>query len=220
MSRAKPGQEPPTDAQAEAELPVGSDEAGASGKTTVAADTAEETTLAPAVVKDPVETSVVENVAPKVEHETVVKDHEEKEKTVIDKERHQDHYHTTVVPAQAEEVLPEEHRYEDTATEVKEFQHDDGAAKNQSVARNTGFQDTKDEMKTEQKTVEATEVGSEKVHHHLHETIQPVIEKSLLSPVSLDFRACVLISPCRNDSANHYAQDHPRQGGAPGCCGG
>ena len=170
-SRAKPGQEPPTDSEP-------ATVSGGADKTTV---TAGETTVAPAVVKDPVETSVVEEVAPKVEHETVVKEHEEKEKTVVDKERHQDHYHTTVVPAQAQEVLPEEHRYEDTATEVKKFQHDDGAAKNQSEARKTGFQDTKEEMKTNQKTVEATEVGSEQVHHHLHETIQPVIEKGLTS---------------------------------------
>ena len=120
-------------------------------------------------------------MAPAVEHETVVKELEEKEKTVIDKERHQDHYHTTVVPAQAQEVLPEEHRYEDTATEVKEFEHDDGAAQSKSNARNAGFSSTTEEEKVEAKTKEATEVGSEQVHHHLHETIQPVIEKGLSS---------------------------------------
>jgi hypothetical protein len=148
-------------------------------QTTATADV----TVAPTVKQDAGTTVVEEDVAPTVEHETVVKEHEEKEKAVIDKERHQDHYHTTVVPAQDSEVLPEEHRYEDTATEVKEFEHDDGAVKNKNEARNAGFQNINEEGKTvEKKTEEATEVGSEQVHHHLHETIQPVIEKGSTAP--------------------------------------
>jgi hypothetical protein len=148
-------------------------------QTTVTADA----TVAPTVKHDQGTTVVEEDVAPTVEHETVTKEHEEKEKTVVDKERHQDHYHTTVVPAQTSEVLPEEHRYEDTATEVKEFEHDDGAAKTKNEARKAGFQDITEEGNTvEKKTEEATEVGSEQVHHHLHETIQPVIEKGSTAP--------------------------------------
>ncbi len=140
-------------------------------------ETTADTQVAPVVEKETVD-SVDKEVAPAVEHETVTKEHEEREKTVIDKERHQDHYHTTIQPALDREVLPEQHNYEDTETQVKHVEHDDGAVKAKADDRNANFENTTAEGETiERKAVEPTAVAGEEVHHHLHETIQPVIEK-------------------------------------------
>ena len=137
------------------------------------------------VPKDVKEDAIVEDktvtkdeaVVPAVEHETVKKEHETIEETVRDKERHQHHYHTTVQPLEDLEVLPTEHKEEQVAGEVKEFDHSDGGAVKDKVdAREAGFQSTKETEASEKVSKEETLVG-ENVHHHIHETVQPVIEK-------------------------------------------
>lgn len=135
-------------------------------------------TAAPSKKAGAEDTTVDEHVAPAVEHETKIEEHEQREKTVIDKERHQDHYHTTVQPLKDEEVLPTQHESAQAATQYREIEHDDDKIKAKVEAREKGFKDTHKQGATVEKHVdEATEVG-EHVHHHLHETIQPVIEKS------------------------------------------
>ena len=151
-----------------------------------AAPVVETTTTSDKEIAAPVEAETVKtvekDVQPAVEHETIVKEHEQKEQTVVDKERHQDHYHTTVQPVKDSEVLPEDHRYEETATEVKDFDHDDGAAKIKDDARKADFENTTEQGKTVKTTTEEpTAVAGETVHHHLHETVQPVIEKGTIS---------------------------------------
>ncbi len=118
-----------------------------------------------------------EKVNPAVEHETVKKEHERQEETVVDKERHQHHYHTTVQPLEDKEVLPTQVNQETAATEVREVDHDDGKNVKADVdARNAEFESTKEVEESEKVTKTETE-GGEQVHHHLHETIQPVIEE-------------------------------------------
>lgn len=140
-------------------------------------DSVEKDVNAP-VVKGETATTVEKDVAPAVEHETVQERHEHKEQEVIEKERHQDHYHTTVVPAKDREVLPEQHQYEETETQVKHVEHDDGGVAAKADDRNADFENTSRQKETVEKvTQEPTAVAGEHVHHHLHETIQPVIEK-------------------------------------------
>lgn len=123
------------------------------------------------------DTTVDEKVAPAVEHVRKHVEHEEREKVVVDKERHQDHYHTTIQPLKDQEVLPTKHENKTAPTEYREVEHDDEKIKQKVQAREKGFKDTVKEDPTVEKHVdEQTEVG-EHVHHHLHETIQPVIEK-------------------------------------------
>lgn len=119
-------------------------------------------------------------VTPAVEHTHVSKQHETREQTFVEKERHQDHYHTTIQPLKDSEVLPEKHDYEQE-TKTRNVNNDDGAAKKDAQQDRAGFQDTIDEKQFENKTKEPT-VESEHVHHHLHETVQPVIEKGKLLP--------------------------------------
>ena len=125
-------------------------------------------------------TTVDQEVAPAVEHETRTNVHETKEQTVVDKERHQDHYHTTIQPLKDREVLPEKHGHTQAATQYREIDRDTGDAKTQAERERSGFEDTSEEGKTIEKQSKEPTVTGEQVHHHLHETIQPVIEKGRL----------------------------------------
>jgi len=146
--------------------------------------TAQETkgdTSSPApVTGEHVDETVDVEVAPAVEHTHVKKEHETREQTSVEKEKHQDHYHTTVQPLKDTEVLPEQHNYSQE-TKTRNINNDDKAAKAKAEADLAGFKNTKDEKQFESKTKEPTKV-EEHVHHHLHETVQPVIEKEVIAP--------------------------------------
>jgi hypothetical protein len=114
-------------------------------------------------------------VAPAVEHTHVKKQHETREQTFVEKEKHQDHYHTTVQPLKDSEVLPEKQDHTQE-TEHRSINHDDGGANAKAEADRAGFESTSEQKQFESKTQEPTQ-GEEHVHHHLHETVQPVIEK-------------------------------------------
>ncbi|KAI1818668.1 hypothetical protein GGS20DRAFT_594634 [Poronia punctata] len=119
-----------------------------------------------------------QRTAPAVEHETVQRQHEQREQTVIDKERHQDHYRTTVQPLEERQVMPEEHRYEQAEVQHRHFQHDrDHEAKLAHERQQQQFQDATKERDVNRKSTREPAMTSEHVHHHLHETIQPVVEK-------------------------------------------
>ncbi|KAI3327096.1 hypothetical protein HD806DRAFT_531683 [Xylariaceae sp. AK1471] len=127
--------------------------------------------------------TVHRETAPPVEHETIRKQHEQREQTVINKERHQDHYKTTVQPLKDREVMPEEHHYEQAGVQNRHFDHDHENDAREMLARKQGqFQDTTREAGTQKKTTKEPAMTSEHVHHHLHETIQPVIEKETVMP--------------------------------------
>lgn len=130
------------------------------------------------------DTTVEREVAPAVEHETVKKEHETKEQTVIDRERHQHHYHTTVQPLKDQDVEATKHTHEQAATQERVIDKDTEGeqVKARVDAREGAFGDKTVEAATkETKTDEGAVVG-ENVHHHLHETIQPVIEKETIVP--------------------------------------
>jgi len=114
-------------------------------------------------------------VAPAVEHTHVKKQHETREQTFVEKEKHQDHYHTTIQPLKDSEVLPEKHEHIQEV-ENRSINRDDGAAAAKAKSDQAGFESTSEEKQFESTTQEPTQVD-EHVHHHFHETIQPVIEK-------------------------------------------
>merc|ERR1711939_1228627 len=126
------------------------------------------------------DTTVDAKVNPAVEHTHVKKAHETREQTFVEKEKHQDHYHTTVQPLKDSEVLPEKHDYEQESKE-KNINRDDSTAREKAANDTAGYQSSIDEKKFESSTKEPT-IVDEHVHHHLHETIQPVIEKEVLDP--------------------------------------
>ncbi|KAI1263469.1 hypothetical protein F5Y18DRAFT_129372 [Xylariaceae sp. FL1019] len=123
------------------------------------------------------------DTAPSVEHETVRRKHEHREQEVIDRERHQDHYKTTVQPLKDRDVGDTEHKYEEAGVEHRHISHDKGDDAKAILARKKAqFEDTSKDARTEHKHTKEAAEEHEHVHHHLHETIQPVIEKETVLP--------------------------------------
>ncbi|KAH8197050.1 hypothetical protein TruAng_008801 [Truncatella angustata] len=124
-------------------------------------------------------TTVHKEKASAVEHETVKSHEHEKVDTVIDKEIHQDHYHTTIQPVKDKNVLPTQHIYQDNEEE-REIDHRNNAAKKEAAREAASIHDEKDvKATTHSKEVAPTQEGQH-IHHHIHETIQPVIEKETI----------------------------------------
>jgi hypothetical protein len=130
---------------------------------------------APTSTEQVVDKTVDSDVAPAVEHTHVKKQHETREQTFVEKEKHQDHYHTTIQPLKDNEVLPEKHEHTQEV-ENRDINNDDGAAKAKAETALAGVESTSEEKQFESKTQEPTQ-EEEHVHHHHHEIVQPVIEK-------------------------------------------
>ncbi|KAI0190575.1 hypothetical protein F4808DRAFT_465639 [Astrocystis sublimbata] len=120
--------------------------------------------------------------APAVEHETIRKQHELREQKVLDRERHQDHYKTTVQPLHEREVMPEKHHHEQANIQHQHINRDHGEAKAKHNQRQGQFKDETVEAEAKREVVQEPTLTSEHTHHHLHETIQPVIERETVMP--------------------------------------
>jgi len=128
-------------------------------------------------------TDVDEYVNPAVVSETVKPHRHEEVQEAVDREVHQDHYHTTVQPIAHKEHLPEKHTHNIIPQVHREIKHDNEAETKQRVARELGqFQNTSTTHQTTHSTQAAPTVTGEHVHHHVHETVQPVIHKETIQP--------------------------------------
>lgn len=124
------------------------------------------------------DTTVHEKVAPAVTHQTIKPERHENITTAVDKEIHQDHYHHSVQPIQDHEVLPEQHTHNLGSVEHRHIEHgnkrDDETRLQREAAQ---FKDKQTVAPTrETESIQPT-VAGEHVHHHVHETIQPVVHK-------------------------------------------
>lgn len=122
-----------------------------------------------------VDSTVDQKINPTVEHRHVKKTHETEEQTRVERERHQDHYKTTIQPIKDSEIQAEKHDHIQE-TKYRSANLDDGRAKAKADADLAGVKNTVDQKQFETKSTVPTTVD-EHVHHHLHETIQPVLEK-------------------------------------------
>ncbi|KAM0811804.1 hypothetical protein AB5N19_12160 [Seiridium cardinale] len=114
-----------------------------------------------------------------VVHEDVKPHEHEKVDTVVDKEVHKDHYHTTIQPVKDTKVLPTKHVYEENESE-REIDHRDNKAQKKAKQEAALIHDEKKvEGTTHTKEFAPTKEG-EHIHHHIHETIQPVIERETI----------------------------------------
>lgn len=103
-------------------------------------------------------------------NEQVIKQRHEEAQTAIDREVHQDHYHTSVQPVKDREVLPEQHSHRMAAVEQREIQHgDSNAIKARLEEERLKFQDTRTEVGTKETHSVAPVIAGEHVHHHVHE---------------------------------------------------
>lgn len=113
-----------------------------------------------------------EKVAPAVVNETVTKQRHEEATTVIDREIHQDHYHTTVQPVLDREVLPEKHAHNIVGVETREHVHGDSdAVKARLEQERVQFQNTRSHAATQETHSVAPAIAGEHIHHHVHEVI-------------------------------------------------
>jgi len=170
------------------------------------------------------DTTVHENVAPAVTHETVNPHRHENVTTAVDKEVHQDHYHHSVQPVHDREVLPEQHSHQLGSVEHRKFEHgnqsDVAARREQEAAQ---FNDKSTVGATRETQAVNPTVQGEHVHHHVHETIQPVVHKETIQPSVV--HTTVPIHEVHHNAAQHHStsalppvsmSDFKKQGGVLG----
>ncbi|KZM21729.1 uncharacterized protein EKO05_0001679 [Ascochyta rabiei] len=150
------------------------------------------------------DTTVHEAVAPAVQHEVVKPHVHEEVQTAVDKEVHQDHYHRTVQPVQDREVLPEQHTAKLGAVQHREFDHrDHDNTKRNLIEEQARFKDERRVDATTHSQSAAAAIGGEHVHHHIHETIQPVVQKETIQPNVV--HTTVPIHEVHHNKATHHS---------------
>ncbi|KAL9104148.1 MAG: hypothetical protein Q9163_000895 [Psora crenata] len=168
------------------------------------------------------DTTVHEKVAPAVVNEKIVKHRHEEATTAIDREVHQDHYHTSIQPVKDREVLPEQHAHHMAPVEHRELRHgDDHAVKARLEQERAQFQSVRTEGGTHETHSAAPVIAGEHVHHHVHETIQPVVQKETIQPSVV--HTTVPIHEVHHNEPKHHAAsalpavsmaDFKKQGGS------
>ncbi|KAK4666450.1 hypothetical protein QC763_300360 [Podospora pseudopauciseta] len=170
------------------------------------------------------DTTVEERVAPAVKKETVRPTQHEEINTAIDKEVHQDHYHRKVQPIHDTEVLPEQHIHNRGKVVNREFDNRDNEATERALRAEAGkIKDERTVTGTTHTQSHAPVVQGEQVHHHVHETIQPVIHKETIQPSVV--HTTVPIHEVHHEQAKHHGtttlpamsmNEFKQQGGALG----
>jgi len=167
------------------------------------------------------DTTVHEKIATGVTHETTIPKRHEEVQTAIDKEVHQDHYHTTVQPVKDKEILPEQHHHNLKPVEHREHHHgnrEDVTRKLETEAAK--FKDEHVRAPEMHTTGAAPSVAGEHIHHHVHETIQPVVQKETIEPHVV--HTTVPVHEVHHNAAQHHSttalpavsiHDFKKQGG-------
>jgi len=170
------------------------------------------------------DTTVHEVINPAVEHETVIRSERDETQTAIDREVHQDHYHTSVQPVRAREVLPEKHIEHVAEIENRSYQHGNPEhVKQRLAAEREQFKNTKTVSEVQRTEAINPTIAGEHVHHHVHESIQPILQKETIQP-SVVHTTIPIHEVHQNEPKHHTAtqlpavslEDFKRQGGALG----
>jgi len=155
------------------------------------------------------DTTVHETINPAVQNERVTRTQHENAQTVVDREVHQDHHHTSVQPIHDREVLPEQHSHNMAATEHRSIKHgDDSHVKERLAAEAQQFKNTKTVGDTQHTSSAAPVLAGEHVHHHVHENIQPVVQKETVQP-SVVHTTIPIHEVHQNESKHHTATQLP-----------
>jgi len=149
------------------------------------------------------DTTVHERVAPAVTHETVKPTQHENITTAVDREIHQDHHHTSVQPVHDRQILPEQHHNKVAPVEHREFNQNDHSGVKAKLADTAAqFSDKHTVAPTVESRSAAPVVTGEHIHHHVHETIQPVVHKETVQPHVV--HTTVPVHEVHNRSAQHH----------------
>jgi len=118
--------------------------------------------------------------APAVTHERVQEARHENVTTAVDREIHQHHHQTHVQPVADKVIEPEVHQTNILPVEHKVHHHNaDAATEAALLEQRSQYRDEREVLPT-QATQSGNTVVGEHVHHHIHDTIQPVIERERL----------------------------------------
>ncbi|KAL7920872.1 hypothetical protein ACQKWADRAFT_296953 [Trichoderma austrokoningii] len=129
------------------------------------------------------DTTVDEEVRRPVTEEHVRPQEHEAVRTATEKEVHRDHHHTSVQPIQHKETLPEKHTHKVLPTEHRTIGHGNNKDVEDILRRDEAkYKDTSAVHDTVHTSSEAPAVTGERWHHHVHEHVQPVIEKETVAP--------------------------------------
>lgn len=150
------------------------------------------------------DTTVHETVNPAVTNEHVTKTQHEDVTTAVDREVHQDHYHTSVQPIKDREVLPEQHSHQMAGVETRNLKHgSDDHIKQRLAAEAAQFKDTRSVGETQRSASANATIAGEHVHHHVHESIQPVIQKETVQPSVI--HTTVPVHEIHQNEAKHHS---------------
>merc|ERR1712000_386130 len=121
-------------------------------------------------VDQDVNAAVTEEYVKPTQHENVT--------TAVDREVHQDHHQTRVQPVLAKETLPETSSHNVAPVMHKEFDHGNAQEVRSKLDKErANFASTSTTYDTTHTTTMAPAVTGERIHHHVHEHIQPVVQK-------------------------------------------
>jgi len=155
------------------------------------------------------DTTVHETVNPAVQNEHVTRTQHEQAQTAIDREVHQDHYHTSVQPIHDREVLPEQHTHNLAGVEHKHIQHgNDSHVKERLAAEAAQFKNNRTVGDVQHSSSRGDTIAGEHVHHHVHENIQPVIQKETIQP-SVVHTTIPVHEVHQNEAKHHTATQLP-----------
>lgn len=150
------------------------------------------------------DTTVHEKVHPAIENEQVHRHQKEEAQTAVDREIHQHHYHTSVQPITHKEVLPEQHSHQMMGVEHREHHHGNPDHVNQRLeAERAQFKNTRNVGDVQRTAVESPTVVGEHVHHHVHESIQPIIQKETIQPSVI--HTTIPVHEVHHNEAKHHA---------------
>ncbi|CAH0056179.1 unnamed protein product [Clonostachys solani] len=128
-------------------------------------------------------TTVDQNVRGAVTNEHILPEKHEHVTTAVDKDVHQEHHQTRIQPVKDKEVLPEKHSHNALPVEERTVQHGNPDELHRTLERDAAkFKDTSTTHDTRHSTTTNPTMAGERVHHHVHEHIQPVIEKETVQP--------------------------------------
>ncbi|KAF4634068.1 hypothetical protein G7Y89_g4047 [Cudoniella acicularis] len=145
-----------------------------------------------------------QTINPSVQHEKVIRTKHDKQQTAVDREVHQDHYHTSVQPIQDREVLPEKHIHQTAGVEHRNVKHgNDDHVRERLAAEKSQFKDHRTVAETQHTSSSDPTIVGEHVHHHVHENIQPVIQKETIQPSVV--HTTVLVHEVHQNEAKHHS---------------
>ncbi len=123
-------------------------------------------------------TQTHETILPAVTHEQIQKTVIEEQQIIQDREHHVHHHQQRVQPIVDRVVEPEIHQQNVLPVEQREknYEMTEGAAR-ALREQQTKYRDEQTILPTQKSTIQREAIGQDVTHHHVHETIVPLIQR-------------------------------------------